>query len=76
MLSFHDFPVTLITDLLLGVWKSFTFISMLGELKSLMSASQRRGRCPRMGTQKKLKKKWDRPKASCVRTGLHSAGRL
>lgn len=69
-------PVTLFTDLFVGVWKSFTFTSVLAELKSPMSASQRRGRCPRMGTQKKLRKKWDRLKASSVRTGLHSAGHL
>lgn len=41
-----------------------------------MSASRRRGRCPRMGTRKKLRRKWVRLKASCVRTGLHSAGHL
>ena len=70
------FPVTLFTDLLVGAWKSFTFTSMLAELKSPMSASRRRGRCPRMGTQKKLRRKWARLKASCVRTGLRSAGRL
>lgn len=70
------FPVTLFTDLLVGVWKSFTFTSMPAELKSPMSASQRRGRCPRMGTRKKLRRKWARLKASCVRTGLRSAGHL
>lgn len=69
-------PVILFTDLLVGVWRSFTFTSMPAESKSRMSASQRRGRCPRMGTQKKLRRKWARPKASCVRTGLHSAGPL
>lgn len=69
-------PVTLCTCLLVGVWKPSIFTSVLKEWKSPMSASQRRGRCPRMATQRRWRRRWGRLKASCAHTGLPSAGPL
>lgn len=57
-----------------GVLKSSASIVSQTTLKSLMSASPRSDRCQKMASQRKLRRKWARQRASYSPTDLHSAG--
>ena len=57
-----------------GVLKSSASIVSQTTLKNLMSASPRSGRYQKMATQRKLRSKWARQRASYSPTDLHSAG--